>query len=571
MALETFLNDVYERKCIIKNSFPDEVVLDIEKSVRQLLWKIIRKANTLRIKDILKVPESHEDFSGTFRDLFQINTLIPVGSFYEGTRVGDPFEFDFMLLIDFPDLEIVQGCGPGLVRIKRPSDTPWENFTSDEYLQVNNANCEYPSITGIFNEIIWKLTNADSSILTDDDRVVESPSGYLKCMPSGMLHLAFLWSPKDDDVNGDQIISVDTMPSIVCPLEPISNLHEKFIDLVKEHKCYIIPKQCIKADCIYCFHVTFATSENKLMRDMDCYHKRCYSILKHLVSLKSEFEDALTDVSSYKLKTCLLYHVYDSDVVCTKSDIGNCALDILQRLIECYQNMKMPKFFQRDSSLFDKAQYSCSVLDILILGDSEVGKLISQNKNEGTAVMEAANSIAWFELTRSILMIFNEYLKTVKSVSIDKYNFVNVFLPFENIALSLNQHLGTSKEMTVQRDKWTEKLNGLGNQIYSPLYSVLVGYISDHLLKQLQCKICPILPVKMIMSNELKIAKDENLLKQLKSLGNENSCTSRYFVRMSTGWFSIYDGQKIISKNYDAELLPCESIIHHLFCQEFEI
>lgn len=569
MVLGKFLDDVFERKCLITTSYPNEVVQDIESSVRQLLWKIISKAKPLKIK--VFVPGTDVDLS--FGDLFPISDLIPVGSYYEGTRVGDPFEFDFMLPINAPNLDIVEGCGPGLVKIKRHSADLWKDVTDFEYTEANNVDSAFPSCTGIFDTTIMKLTNPDMNFLTEDDCVVKSRSGTLKCMRSGMLHMAFLWSPNSGEA-GDQVISVDTMPAFPCPNHHIittcqnKSFNGQFLDLVKKHKCYLIPKPCIRAGCVNCFHVTFATSENKLMRDMDPAHKRCYSLLKHLVSLKSEFEDNLTDVSSYKIKTCLLYHVYnDSHGVCKKHSISECTMDILKRITTCYQDMKMPKFFQRDSSLFDKFEYSCSVLDVLIEENSEIGNMISgrTTENERVKIMESANVGGWFGITKSVLLIFYEYLRSLELLCLRDYDFNKAYALFENVAHSLDQHLATSKELTVQRSELTNKMICTTDQLFLPLYYILTMSIPVILLENLEGIVCPQLPFQMLTSNQLKVEKDVALKSQIDNL---SPCSSKFYVRMTSGYFSIVDAQKTIVKKSEADMLSCSAIVHHSFWQD---
>ncbi|CAC5392485.1 unnamed protein product [Mytilus coruscus] len=572
MSLGKFLNDVYKKKCNIKQSFSAQVISDIECSVKELLWRILTKARTIKVKDFLNLSDYGVNFGGTFEELFPISKLIPVGSFYEDTKVGDPFEFDFMLYIELDNVEIQNGCSPGLVKIKRPQNVYWTEFLSESFVEVDNKDCVYPSLIAVFNFLYEKITNENSPYLSEEERIIDKSSGTLKCLQSGMLHLAFLWTPEGGGSYDEHVISVDTMPAFVCPEEYIQNSAKngnfdyKYLELVKEQKCYLIPKPCITASCTTCFHVTFATSENKLMKDLDELHKNCYIILKHLVAPKSEFEDNLTDVSSYKLKTCLLQHVYDSSFTCTGKNIEDCTLDILQKLIICYSNMKMPKFFQRDASLFFKSEYSCSVMDVLIPENKEIGLYICQNQDEKQNITEAYNIVAWFELTRTLLMIWHELMVAMKFN--DHYDFYTLYEPFEDITHILDAHFATSTVVTVTRGQWIDKL--MGQQFFIPMFSLLSNHVPHTVLKCLEGKICLHVPIPTFDYEKFKLDKDGKIRHELQCLTLDKASTMNCFVYLVSGWFAVYDGQNVITKKCCGEHLKCVALLHHTFWKEME-
>ena len=76
---EEFLNRVYKTREIQAEENKRETD-EIEQGVRQMIETILG-----RLKEN--------------RPVFDVAAIIPTGSFYEGTKVGAPQEFDFMLTL----------------------------------------------------------------------------------------------------------------------------------------------------------------------------------------------------------------------------------------------------------------------------------------------------------------------------------------------------------------------------------------------------------------------------------------------------------------------------------------
>ena len=100
MNQNAFFRYIYRSECIFQENKDD--LLDIEYSVRALLDQLFSEVSKTR-------------------PAFRVSKLIPSGSFYEGTKVRLPDEFDFMLVLDpspfATSIKLAPGCSPWFKRI----------------------------------------------------------------------------------------------------------------------------------------------------------------------------------------------------------------------------------------------------------------------------------------------------------------------------------------------------------------------------------------------------------------------------------------------------------------------
>lgn len=77
---EEFLLHAFKSKCEFQVKVNDTVTADIEAGVKKMIEFILQQLKQ-------RCPE------------FEVADIIPTGSFYEGTKIGAPDEFDFMLTL----------------------------------------------------------------------------------------------------------------------------------------------------------------------------------------------------------------------------------------------------------------------------------------------------------------------------------------------------------------------------------------------------------------------------------------------------------------------------------------
>lgn len=554
MALENFLDDVYNNKCKIRKLFTEKELSDIESSVRELVWTILSKAKSKKIHDLLKL-DTHEQVSATFGDIFPISKLIPVGSFYEGTRIGNPFEFDFMMLIDINDLEIGKGCGPGLYKISRPKNKHWNEFLESTFLENGHNNYEKRSVSTIFDNLYGLLS--EGSLLTETEKMIEKSTGTLKCSLGIMLELTFQWIPNETKDIKTQI-SVDTMPAFQFPTKYIKDEVSEVSSSIwsyfsRDEKCYLVTKPCDNKKCTTCFQVSFASFEKTLMKEMDEIHKKCYTILKHLIIVKSDTDDSLTEVSSYKLKNCLLHHVFmqGTCTMCTKKDIGKCTVDVIEKLIQCYEGKGVPKFFQKQSYLHFNPNFVNGNLDVIVPDDNIIRTLF-KNCNTKT-LRDVINTVAWLEFTKSHLVIFRELLIALRKQSIDSYIFSSNYKPFECIASTLKNHITDSSERALAHNLTGDYLK-IGQQMCIPMLYLLQKCIPDDLVFEgLQFNEPPVPILELDMLDEKVMDFNSQTKKEKKS----------FFVYLTSGWFTIQNTDTDISDKCSGNFQNIDALVYH--------
>ncbi|XP_062566281.1 uncharacterized protein LOC134228628 isoform X3 [Saccostrea cucullata] len=101
----TFLRYIYRQRCVIPMSEADK--LTIEPGIRQMLGHLVQKV-------------------GEKNPVFKISDIISSGSFYEGTKIGNFDEFDFMVILKIfsePDrINIQKGCSDWYTKLQLKTD-----------------------------------------------------------------------------------------------------------------------------------------------------------------------------------------------------------------------------------------------------------------------------------------------------------------------------------------------------------------------------------------------------------------------------------------------------------------
>lgn len=149
-------------------------------------------------------------------------------------------------------------------------------------------------------------------------------------------------------------IGVDLMLAMDHPsLESVVELPgfpERFKDLLFKHACHVVPKSCHINHMAHtkCWFVTFSCMERELINNMNEHHKKCYKILKSLISCDINMSRKCMNLSSYTLKTALLFHVYGETGCIYSRTLSSCVCDVLTYMSSNLYHTKMPCFFARD-------------------------------------------------------------------------------------------------------------------------------------------------------------------------------------------------------------------------------
>lgn len=117
-------------------------------------------------------------------------------------------------------------------------------------------------------------------------------------------------------------IGIDLMPAFKHPnvttVISYSGVSKQFQGDFQETGCHIIAKSCHNYHYPDppCWFITLAAIELKTMQNMDEIHKKAYKVLKSLVIGEINYPGKCINLSSYMLKTALMFHVH-GDIQCS--------------------------------------------------------------------------------------------------------------------------------------------------------------------------------------------------------------------------------------------------------------
>lgn len=150
------------------------------------------------------------------------------------------------------------------------------------------------------------------------------------------------------DIEIDLMLAIEH-PSVESVLQ-MPGFPNNFENLLRLHNCHVIPKSCHKDHMAakHCYFITFSCLERELIKNMDLHHKKCYKVLKSLISSEITISPKCMNLSSYTLKTAFLFHVYGETKCLHSGTLSACIQDVLNYLSSCLYHIKMPCFFARD-------------------------------------------------------------------------------------------------------------------------------------------------------------------------------------------------------------------------------
>lgn len=470
MSLSAFLYKLHEVFCSFQVTSSE--VRDVESAVLEGLSTILNTGQTLKVESICEastITASGEDRVVTYGDLFSVEKILPVGSFYEGTKLVLPNEFDFNIEINVGEMDIHQGCRPGRV-------------------QVTFEGGRHKSL-GSLSELFSGMMNASLKSLTDADKEVTRETGTLRMLSvSGSSFQVPCLELEWKGANGEFPITVDIMPSIPCTgtfFEEITkddNFPSVFRQLVKDRGCFLVPKTCSR-DCRKCFHVSFAQAELHLMQTLNEAHRKCYRVVKGLLCSHI--------LESYKVKMAILDHVYTSKCR-SQTDIDECVLAVLESLLNNYDDLKMPTFFLRSCCLITKdGEGTTRYLDYLINATGLDMSKVPVMQTEFTELHSYKNydwldMFAWYEFQRrciSLMISMLRYLASVEEplrLSCDRRMLTafTVFLDTKIGALSIPGIEGPLRAIgRPTAREWRDRVPNLSQRIFIPAFSLILDNI----------------------------------------------------------------------------------------------
>ncbi|XP_064596739.1 cyclic GMP-AMP synthase-like receptor [Liolophura sinensis] len=345
--LNRFLEEIHEEKCVFKVS--KEVVNDLKEAVEELVRKFVHKVSF-----------------ATAYPLFSGSKILSRGSFYEGTKVEEPNEFDFLVeldvlsqpgrvgfrseCLDCPGYTHVLFTDPELQRMNAELESsPKDNFLRPYTISSYYRRCLEEAYRKLFT----------GSWCRPDDVRIDKGCGFLRLQE----HISTNWGPNtlvklvwttktlpDDNILKCIVLTVDITPAIVYR-PPECNPDSAGAD---KH-CHVVParndicKHGSSTICC-CWRISHSSEETEKMRSLSDVHKKIYKIFK-VVCRKRIIDGPLRSLTSYMLKTAVLHHTETCD---SNSSIGACTMKILEELLTFAQQEYLPDYFIPEQNVWAK-------------------------------------------------------------------------------------------------------------------------------------------------------------------------------------------------------------------------
>ncbi|XP_053399840.1 uncharacterized protein LOC123557540 [Mercenaria mercenaria] len=344
------------------------------------------------IKDAVgKAVDSFGKYIGKKYPLLAVSHKHAVGSFAEGTRLKEPDEFDFILVLKYfneenvsvdrcmKDCEDIADVKPHAhIKIR---NLEWWNAkaTETEEWQDNGTVCNWLDFVDM-HSFTWAECEWNVDIDTPSGKLSNSETDLEFTSNGPAFTFELLWIPKQ----GERLqISIDASLALerrgvteVIELEDVP-CQEFIPDLLKEDTHFIVYGEGEDG-----FKYTFTTTEVKLMRKISASHRRCYRILKFLFAV----ENCGGIVETYILKTLLLRH---ANSCMGKVYIFNCLCDICDKLEDLYKKRKggVSTIFLPDvkKNIFETPQINISRFVLFI--ENELMKIGKSHQSDNSACL----------------------------------------------------------------------------------------------------------------------------------------------------------------------------------------
>ncbi|XP_053373224.1 uncharacterized protein LOC123532846 [Mercenaria mercenaria] len=301
--------------------------------------------------------------------LLAVSHKYAVGSMAEGTKIKEPDEFDFILVLkeltaDNVSVETITGediyieCDDTCNWYHSPAPMPIiQKCTSDvEYQHIHlpltnlaNSDNTYKKFPGKWRRLgyvcSWKnhflqcLERDSENMLGFLNLEVKKSTGTIKNKNQDIskvlinvgpaMKLTLLWESKSGnqlEIDVDIVLAIEMngIENVIAMEEVPCQMYRKI--LLETNQFFLVPIQEAYPDV--CFKVTVTTTKQKIMTNLSKEHILCYRILKYLFQRKGDCNSENL-LSSYFLKTFLLRHA----VLCKcQYNPARCLTDILKIL-----------------------------------------------------------------------------------------------------------------------------------------------------------------------------------------------------------------------------------------------
>ena len=346
MALNRYLTGLDETETKFDVSASE--VADIESAVVQVCYRILEEVYELDNR-------------------FKTSRVLKTGSFYDGTKIRKPNEFDLMAVneeLSRPGLcKAVRECPDAagfahvLIEDKSVSDR-WKGLTysrGDGRLYIVPYD-QYGSVQVRFGEMV---TNAYECLCSRQrQRTISTSTGTLKMIQGGTnpvrpgCCIRLCWWPSSADAYNPLYIEVDLTFAVEVEVENDRESARNSLYLLVPAWCYECQERCGHNNITLCWKRSFSLIEKQMFEEMghQHIHKRCNRVLKYLKDMFYLDTDPF-QISSYVIKTLVLRHEERYKEKQHKC-LEKCVLRILHDLVHCCREKELQSLHNAKCNIF---------------------------------------------------------------------------------------------------------------------------------------------------------------------------------------------------------------------------
>ena len=346
MALNRYLTGLDETETKFDVSASE--VADIESAVVQVCYRILEEVYELDNR-------------------FKTSRVLKTGSFYDGTKIRKPNEFDLMAVneeLSRPGLcKAVRECPDAagfahvLIEDKSVSDR-WKGLTysrGDGRLYIVPYD-QYGSVQLRFGEMV---TNAYECLCSRQrQRTISTSTGTLKMIQGGTnpvrpgCCIRLCWWPSSADAYNPLYIEIDLTFAVEVEVENDRESARNSLYLLVPAWCYECQERCGHNNITLCWKRSFSLIEKQMFEEMghQHIHKRCNRVLKYLKDMFYLDRDPF-QISSYVIKTLVLRHEERYKEKQHKC-LEKCVLRILHDLVHCCREKELQSLHNAKCNIF---------------------------------------------------------------------------------------------------------------------------------------------------------------------------------------------------------------------------
>ena len=364
-TLERFLEDLYTN--YIQFQISKEEVDAIKMGVETLINRIVAKITTSD-------------------ERLQISNLIKVGGFYEGTKIGEPNEFDFLVeMEDFKNSDIYSfevAChqNPYSVHCLVNTEYYYRRWLNEE-VRLGNTSMVFPP-KKIFGILCSATEHAIMGLRSSQEHTWQNELGCIQVYepreygtgifgPNAMIEMT--WTSESVKTAID--VSADITACIPCP-EYITDKWNLAIDPSMKKNVLMVPPS---SSNLYefesglggsehcCWRLSCTPLEVAAMNAMHEVHRKCYKIMKYIC--KGSTGDKINQrdgilaknhglklLSSYMLKNVVMHH--NAKCVNSIKSVSICLRQMFDLLLDFHECECLPVFFMPSLNAWSKDNFT---------------------------------------------------------------------------------------------------------------------------------------------------------------------------------------------------------------------